>query len=226
MKLQYNTSGASEYDKKNEGLAAIKAGLHLTMRGILSELKSDAHLLCVGAGTGQELTYLANVFPKWRFTVVEPAPEMIKICIAKALAAEIDSRCVFHTGYVGSLPLTEQFDAATAILVSQFMMKEAQRVRFFSDIATRLKRGGRLINAELASDMQSDEYNQLLTPWLSMHANAGIAASTEPFGKAVSVVSTDSIQNILTAGGFVKPTLFFQALLIHAWYSVKQSSVD
>jgi tRNA (cmo5U34)-methyltransferase len=34
----------------------------------------------VGAGTGDELVYLARCFPLWRFTVVEPSGATPRIC--------------------------------------------------------------------------------------------------------------------------------------------------
>ena len=43
---------------------------------------------------------------------------MLDVC-RKAEACGVASRCVFHAGYLDSLPSGQAFDAATALLVSQ-----------------------------------------------------------------------------------------------------------
>jgi len=50
----------------------------------LSESPSDSRVLIVGAGTGAELINLANYFPLWNFTVVEPASAMLDVCRQRA----------------------------------------------------------------------------------------------------------------------------------------------
>lgn len=215
----FSKSSATDYDEQRRGLAPIKEALHLAMLGFLSRLKEDAHLLCVGAGTGQELLFLARKFPSWQFTVVEPAADMLDICKSKAKSEGFDSRCTFHEGYVDSLPKSARYDGATAILVSQFIVEKQQRIEFFADISSRLVSGALVINAELASDMSSGENEQLAGAWLSMHKDAVLNTSTEPFGKTVSVLSQGDIQEVLKLGGLNEPVLFFQTLLIHAWCS-------
>ena len=43
---------------------AIKDALHLLTGTVLSELPPKAKILCVGAGTGAEILYLAQKFPE------------------------------------------------------------------------------------------------------------------------------------------------------------------
>ena len=80
----FNKENASSYDNQRAKLAPIKDALHLCIRMKLSKLPVDARILCVGVGTGTELIYLAQEFPQWHFTAVEPAPEMLKICRQRA----------------------------------------------------------------------------------------------------------------------------------------------
>jgi len=56
-----STKSASSYDKRFAALAPMRDALYLLIRVILSELP-NAHILCVGAGTGSELIYLAQNF--------------------------------------------------------------------------------------------------------------------------------------------------------------------
>ena len=95
-------------------------------------------MLCVGAGTGAELSYLAERFPGWRFTAVEPSAPMLEVCRRRAEAQGIEGRCIFHEGYLESLPPSEPFDAATSLLVSQFILDPEERSGFFRAIAGRL----------------------------------------------------------------------------------------
>jgi len=61
---------AESYDKQWEKLSPINDSLHLLMGAIMSNLPEQANILCVGAGTGAEIIYLAKRFPKWSFTAL------------------------------------------------------------------------------------------------------------------------------------------------------------
>ena len=110
---------AAAYDQRFSKLAPLRDALHLLVATLFSELPAQARILCVGAGTGAELLFLARKFPGWEFTAVEPSGPMLDLCRTKADAEGIASRCTFHEGYLDSLPAGEPFDAATSLLVSQ-----------------------------------------------------------------------------------------------------------
>lgn len=211
--------GAASYDEQRAKLAAVKDALHLCMHGVLAGPPPDARVLCVGAGTGAELMSLAQANRGWSFTVVEPAAEMIKVCKQQAEERGIIGRCTFHHGYLDSLPESEEFDAATSILVSHFILDPVERTAYFSEIARRLRPGGYLVNAELAADMGSREYARLLDAWLAMHRKLGIDLNADYLGRDVALVPSVEIQAMLGASGFSGAVVFFQSLLIHAWCS-------
>jgi tRNA (cmo5U34)-methyltransferase len=187
--IVFDQKRASSYDQQFDALAPTRDALHLQIRIILSELPVDANILCVGVGTGAELIYLAQAFPRWRFTAVEPAAPMLDICRRKAEESGIASRCTFHQGYVDSLPASEAFHAATCILVSHFFMKSDERSHFFQQIAARLQPGGYLVSADLTADMATAEYQSLLEVWLRMLRYAELPATghLEKSTKAVSI---------------------------------------
>lgn len=215
---------AASYDDQWKKLAPLREALYLLMRAVFSGLPRDAHVLCAGAGTGAEAIYLANEFPQWRFTLVEPSSAMLDVCRQRIEERGFASRCVFHAGYLDSLPLSDAFDAATCLLVSQFMLDREARSGFFRAIAQRLKPGGILVSSDLASDVHSRTYENLLEVWWQLMKTAdvppdGIERLRDAYRRDVAVLPPQQIAAIIAAGGFANPTLFFQSGLIHAWYS-------
>jgi len=223
----FNKDLAASYDEKFAKLAPMKEVLHLSIRILLSELPENANILCVGAGTGAELIYLAQAFPLWRFTVVEPAPAMLDICRQRAEINGITSRCCFHNGFLASLPSDEQFDAATCLLVSQFILDKTERRALFSTIAERLYPGGTLVSADLSGDTTSIEFKRLFEIWMKMLAYSGMSAEQlqgyqGSFGKDTAVLPQQEVADMIAVSGFNRPTLFLQTLLINAWSSKRQ----
>jgi tRNA (cmo5U34)-methyltransferase len=215
---------AAAYDQRYAKLAPMRDALHLLTSAVLADLPAEARILCVGAGTGAELIYLAEKFPQWRFAVVEPSAPMLEVCRRKAEACGITSRCVFHEGYLDSLPPAPAFDAATALLVSQFILAPEARVGFFRTIAARLKPGGYLVSADLASDLTSANYQSLLEVWLRLMRETGSSPEQleklrDAYGRDVAVLPLEQVNAIIASGGFDTPVLFLQTCLIHAWYA-------
>lgn len=221
---------ASTYDKRWARTAPIRDALHFLLEAVFADLQADARILCVGAGTGEEIAYLARRFPRWSFTAVEPSGAMLEVCRNKAIEGGYAERCQFHEGYLQSLPEQPTFDAATCFLVSQFILEPEARTEFFRAIASRLRPGARLASSDLASDTASAEYTALLETWMNMMTVAGIpAAGVEQmraaYSRDVAVLPRERVAAIIESGGFTYPVLFYQAGLIHAWYSTR-SSVD
>lgn len=220
----FNKDVASSYDKQFSKLAPMKDALHLCMQMVLSDIPLEANILCVGVGTGAELIALAKAFPKWKFTAVEPAASMLNVFRQKADELRISERCTFHEGYLDSLPESELFDAATSILVSQFISQTEKRTAFFLNIGKRLKPNGYIINADLAGDMSKPSTIDFFDVWLNMLAYSGMSEDKigqyrESFGKNVSVLPISHVEDLIVTAGFSAPILFCQTLFIHAWYS-------
>jgi len=216
----FDKDRASAHDKRHSKLFPIKESLHLLIRMVLSELPSDAKILCVGVGTGPELIELALHNPKWQFTAVEPSGPMLDICRQQADKNGISDRCKFHHGYLDSLSGSGNFHAATSLLVSQFITDTQIRSSFFNQIHSYLKPNGILINADLASDMKTSAYNSLKEVWVrTMKFAEAPTDEIEKLGKDVAVLPIHEIEAIIESGGFNEPSLFYQNLLIHAWFT-------
>lgn len=215
---------AANYDTQWAKTAPIRNCLHLLLNSMFAGLPAEANILCIGVGTGDELIYLAMAHPRWRFTAVEPSGAMLAACREKAHKAGLASRCIFHEGYLGTLPDQDRYDAATCFLVSQFILDQSERGGFFREIADRLKPQGILASSDLASDVTSPEYDVLLHAWMDMMSAADVSPEAlermrKAYARDVGVLPPDRIAAIIESGGFELPVQFFQAGLIHAWLS-------
>lgn len=220
----YTEKRAASYDKGWAKLTATRDALDLLIRILLSELPNKARVLCVGVGTGSELINLAGAFPKWQFTAAEPAGPMLAICRQRVEDAGFSSRCTFHSGYLDTLPASEPFDAATSLLVSHAIMHTGDRRQYFEQIASRLRPQGFLINADLASDMASAEYQSLLAVWMRMMKYAEIPDEEAEkyragYGTLASILPPADVAAIIASAGFELPVQFYQSFLIHGWYA-------
>jgi tRNA (cmo5U34)-methyltransferase len=229
MSKQENVVGfgedqAAAYDQRFIKLAPLREALHLMMKSLLSELPENARVLCVGAGTGLELADLAQRFPGWSFTAVEPSAPMLRICRQRAEKDGITARCTFHEGYLDSLPLGEKFDAATSLLVSHFILRREDRLSYFQQIASHLHPGGCLVSADLSGDIGSDKYEQQMATWLQMMRLTDITPEQAEnmraaYAKDVAILPPAEVEAIIVDSGFHPPMQFLQTMLIHAWFT-------
>lgn len=215
---------SSTYDQQWLKLSAFRDGMHLLVASLFGSFPQRAHVLCVGAGTGAEIHYLAERFPGWEFVAVEPSSGMATAGRARAEQFGYGSRCTFHNGYLDSLPDERQFDGATCFLVSQFILDTNERVKFFRQIADRLKAGGVLASSDLAADTSSVGYDSLLDVWLRTMAAAELPPQRvqqmrDAYARDVSILPPRDVEALIGAGGFEPPVRFYQAGLIHGWYA-------
>lgn len=209
---------APGYDQQWARLAAFRDGLHLLLEALFRPLPAAARLLCVGAGTGAEIEFLAQRFPDWHFTAVEPSAGMVQAGRARAQAAGYADRCSWHHGYLETLPNSgPPFAAATCLLVSQFILDRVERVRFFADIARRLHPAGILASADLAADLSVPAQRDLLQVWLRTLATVDAAPEQfermrAAYAQDVAILPPAEVVSLLKSAGFATPDLPGSAL--------------
>ncbi len=218
----FDTAHAEVYDRQFEAIRAVKDALHLLLRVQLSALPAEARILVAGAGTGAEVRFLAPLFPGWRFTLVDPAAAMLEVARRHAEAEGFAERCEFHVGFVSSLD-EAGFDAASSVLVSQFLADPAQRLAYFQDIAARLRPGGLLFNADLAADRDDPGFGVAMELWLGLLGLSGMMTEERKpqyramFGRDVAAQGPAEVEALIREAGFTAPVACYQAGLIHGW---------
>lgn len=220
----FNDKFAADYDRRNEKLVALRDAQYLLMGNILAVLPADARILCVGVGTGTEISYLAAKYPGWHFTAVEPSRAMLRVCGEKMEQDGIADRCDFFEGYLEDLPATHSHDAATSLLVSHFILDENKRIAYYQAIAERLKPEGYFICADLAGDPETAAYQSLLEVWLRLIQKGDMTPEQlqnmrDAYKKDVAFLAPVQVERLLAESGFQTPVLYLQTGMIYAWYA-------
>jgi tRNA (cmo5U34)-methyltransferase len=215
---------AAGYDAQWARMAPIRDSLLFLLETVFADLPEDARLLCVGAGTGAELAHFARRFPRWRFLALDPSPQMIAACRARAERDDFANRCEFHAGLLETLPENAAFDGATCLLVSQFLLDPAARTAFFARIAQRLRPGGTLAWADLAWDTAAPDYPAMLRLWMRTMSGAGlddaaIERMRAAYARDVAILPPERVAQLVGEAGFVAPLRFHQTGMIHGWYA-------
>lgn len=219
---------ANEYDLRASRTKPVMDAIYFSIYLILKDMKENSEIICVGAGTANEVIFLADKFPKYKFTCIEPAPEMVEIIKNKVKQHGIEGRVNIFNGYLNDFHNETKFDCALSLLVSHFFVDEEKRKNYFSEIKHYLKSDGILINADIAADMQSADFDRLLDIWVNFHMQSGLNAENvkdyviDGMNKNYAVISPEKVQNILISAGFNKPVLFYRNILINAWVSSRE----
>lgn len=219
-KTLFSKEMAVKYEKGRGELQSLKDTMYLLMRGAFAGLPDEAHILVVGAGTGEDVLYLARHRPGWCFTVVEPAAAMMEICKNKIETAGFTDRCNFHEGYLNTLSDHGPFTAAVAILVSHFVTDHGNRVAFFREIANRLQPGSLLYSGDLLYNKNSTGAEALLEVWFYLLRSSDLAP--EQVEKMISfkgswIMSPGDYAALVQEAGFKEPQQLFQGGLMTGW---------
>jgi tRNA (cmo5U34)-methyltransferase len=221
---------ASEYD---EGIRRRIPGyetLHATAQAVLeSQLPPRARLLVVGCGTGREIVAYAKANPGWALVGVDPSADMIAIAEKKVAAAAVGDRVELRGGTVSAVAASENFDAATALLVMHFLADDGSKESFLSAIAERLNPGAPLVLADMTGMPGTLEFETIIEAWKAYWSRTYEIAADDPgmlkeFAerRARSGWADDRRHaELFAATGFGPPVLFWKGLLFSAWVTRK-----
>jgi tRNA (cmo5U34)-methyltransferase len=222
----FDEKAARGYDDRNSKSAPIMENLHFLLRLVLRDLPRDASVLCVGVGTGADILGMAQAFPGWHFTGVEPSLPMLDVCRRRLQEHGLSARSELFHGYLGELPGDKKFDAVLCLLVTHFLRDEKERQALFDQMATRLKPSGYLVNAEISYDLSREDYPEMLEKWLALHKHTGatdegLAAMPKVIREVLAVLPPQKTEEMMRRSGFAQPVEFFQSLFIRAWFARK-----
>lgn len=221
----FNQQTSVTYDERNQKLAPISDNLHFLIRLILRDLPERARVLCVGVGTGAEILSLAQAYPQWEFVGTDPSEPMLEVGRRRLQEAGIAGRCRLIRGYVHELPDGGEYDAVLSVLVAHFIPRE-ERADFFRHLTSRLRSGGRLVNAEISFDLESPQSDAMIDQWKKiqelMGATAeGLAAVPRTLREVLTILPPSETRQLIRESGIKMPLQFFQSLMIRGWFGEK-----
>lgn len=194
-------------------------GLHRMTGLLLAErAPQDAHVLVLGAGGGLELGALAQAYPGWRFTGVDPSAKMLEL--AKQVMGPDADRAELVEGYIEDAP-ESPFDAATCLLTLHFL-GSAERERTLREIRRRLKPGAPFVAAHSSFPQGPGEREQ----WMLRYAAFAVSSGTDPAQAQemlkqvqanLDLLSPEDDEELMRAAGFTQVQMFYAAFTWRGW---------
>lgn len=226
-KIDFNGEWSNEYDDTaHKIIPAYHTIYELTQHLLRDKLNKEAKILVAGAGTGKEIIDCSQKNPQWSFTGFDPAEAMLSIARKKVAAAIPDNRISLIHGMIDDVP-EKDFDAATSILVMQFLPDDGTKSNFLKGIFSKLKPGALLILVDLEGEIGSDEYNTLNAAWKNQQLfirgdNDRVIKEFSLREEEVHFIPQKRIESLLEGVGFCKVYKFFQAYVFGGYVAIKR----
>lgn len=225
--IDFNGDWSNEYDDTaHKIIPAYHAIYELTQHLLRDRLNSEAKILVAGAGTGKEIIDCSKNNPRWSFTGFDPAEPMLSIARKKVAATSLESKISFVQGLIKDV-VKKDFDAATAILVMQFLPDDGAKLNFLKAIASKLKTGALIVLVDLEGKIGSDEYNVLNAAWknhqlFTREKNDSVDKEFAMREKEVHFIPQERIELLFEEAGFIKIHRFFKAYLFGGYVAIKR----
>jgi len=193
--------------------------LHQMAHVLLAEhVPPDGRVLVLGAGGGMELKALAEASPDWRFTGVDPSPEML--ALATRTLGTLACRVDLIEGLIESAPDSE-FDGATCLLTLHFLSLE-ERLRTLRELRRRLKPGAPLVLAHHSVPSAPGEKMVWFKRWAAFVTSSGLPSEDTQLrasmvASRLPTLSPECEVELMEQAGFERPDLFYAALTFRGW---------
>lgn len=193
------------------------ADLHRMVMLLLAEQAPQAaHILVVGAGGGMEIKAMAEAQPAWRFTGVDPSPQMLEL--ARQTLTPFADRVDLIQGGIDQAP-AGPFDGATCLFTLHHLDR-ADRLRTFEGIRGRLRPDAKLVIAEHSSLGKKPER------WLTRSVAFGdrekldwakASVAGRKMMERLSLLSPAQEAEVWREAGFTDVDLFYAAFSFRGW---------
>lgn len=198
----------------------------LSLNLLHNYLPPSANILISGAGTGQEALSYSRVNPTWQITGVDPTEKMLSVAIERVNETGLRDRVHLQQGQVKDLPQTPCFEAATSILVMQFIPDDGSKKEYLTEISGRLKPGAKFIIIDLVGDKNTYEFNMFLSAWEARQLLMGedkeeVKRDFEHVRKDLQFITETRMRDLLQETGFKEIHKFFQSYLFNGWIAEK-----
>ncbi|MBS4207103.1 class I SAM-dependent methyltransferase [Bacillus sp. FJAT-50079] len=227
MNLSWHDKHVKMYDQQiAKKIAGYDLLYDLTNHFISKHHQPIQKMLIIGAGGGQELYSFSAVLPNCCFTAVDSSEPML------ARAKERMEQIGNHVEYVLSnwqdYEGTTQFDAASCLLVLNFIEGIEQKTQFLKKIYDSLKPGAVLF---IATMMNDDEYFMKLhlSAWKNYMlqqkvANEHATKFEETYEKSYHLLREGELISLLSSCGFTSVGHYFQSFLLAGYICIKGDS--
>ena len=169
----------------------------------------------IGCGPGNSTALLAERFPGAQIVGLDPDADMIRTAQAAL------SGCRFVQGDVESW----RPEAPPELIFANASLQWVPDHRaLLPHLVGLLRPGGVLASSDLSFDTRTSEYEALLRTWLNVMLGAGLPASgleqiRATYANDVAILPPPQVADIIKTAGFDEVVPFYQAGLIHAWFS-------
>lgn len=227
QQIDFNGEWSNEYDDTaHKIIPAYHSIYNLTAHLLRERLNKEARILVAGAGTGKEMVDWSQNNSHWSFTGFDPAEPMLSIAKRKVEAASLENKIHLVMGLIDDV-VEKDFDAATSILVMQFLPDDGKKLNFLKGIYDRLKPGAPIALVDLEGEIGSDEYNTLNAAWknqqLFIRSESGrVSKEFIVREKEVHFIPQNRIEALLEEAGFIKIHKFFKAYLFGGYVAIKR----
>ncbi len=215
---RFNSDKANAYDETIMKVIPGYQTSHELARCLLEDtLSGSSKLLIAGCGTGKEIVDYAFNNQQWQFLGFDPSEKMLSTAKERVETNKCEERVHLVKGVIDDVHETD-FDAATSILVLQFLPSDDEIQGFFDKVATKLKPGAPLVLVYMEGDKKTDEYLVLNSAWKTQQLSTrnddqSVIEEFKQRDKDIRFISQEQIELFLNKAGFSKPLRFYQAYL-------------
>ncbi len=224
---RFSSDKANAYDENIMKVIPGYQTSHELSRYLLENILSDsASILISGCGTGKEIVDYSINNPQWQFLGFDPSEKMLSTAKERVQTHNCAERVRLVKGVIDDV-LETDFDAATSILVIQFLPSDDAIQEFLNKISAKLKPGAPLVLAYLEGDKETNEYLVLNSAWKTQQLctrndEQSVIEEFKQRDSDMQYISQEKVELFINKAGFSKSMKFYQAYLLTGQIAFKK----